>query len=193
MTKTSNSKDKKGLIRIISGKLKGRRLKVLDSEGLRPTTDRVRETIFNWLMYEIQDAVCLDLFAGSGVLGIESLSRGAKHVEFVEINKVVANQISKNISECSINQQSNVRIIDALNFLNKKANKPFDIVFLDPPYASNALQTAVNLLQDNGWLTDGSLIYIEQASKNDACLLPINWKLIKSSQAGQTSYSLYRS
>lgn len=121
-----------GQIRIIGGQWRGRKLPVRDSEGLRPTTDRVRETLFNWLMPVIRDANCLDCFAGSGALGIEALSRYAASATLIELDKHNARQLSENLAQLKIH---NAQVINA-NTLTYLANSgtPFDVVFLDPPF-----------------------------------------------------------
>jgi 16S rRNA (guanine966-N2)-methyltransferase len=180
-------------IRIIAGQWRGRRLPVLDVEGLRPSTDRVRETLFNWLMHEIPSARCLDLFAGTGALGFECLSRGAAKTVFVESDKRVAGQLQKNLQMLGAMDTGEVLVQNAINFLRQPARSQFDIVFLDPPFESTLLSQAMPLLMQNGWLADGALVYVEQASKQDPEVTPETWQVHKDGKAGYCRYTLYQS
>lgn len=189
----------KGEVRIIGGLWRGRKLPVLNSQGLRPTGDRVKETLFNWLMPYITDSRCLDCFAGSGSLGLEALSRQAKRVVFVELNKTVANQIIKNLQLLKC-EQGEVVIQNSLDFLKQPKNPPhfepagkdkFDIVFIDPPFHFNLAQQTVFLLEQNYWLNPNALIYIE-TEKDNHLNIPTNWLLLKEKITGMVSYRLYR-
>lgn len=184
---------KQGLIRIIAGKWRGRRLQVPDIKDLRPTPDRVRETLFNWLSPSIVGANCLDLFAGSGVLGFEALSRGAAYVEMVDMSAEVVKLLKEELETFG---GENARIYRAQvpAQLQQPAAKKFDIVFLDPPYQENLLFTTCEYLEQNNFLADGAYIYLEagQAIKDNE--LPANWRLKKTQHAGQVYYHLaYRS
>jgi len=189
-----NKRAKSNSIRIIAGTWRGRRLPVLDSEGLRPTTDRVRETIFNWMMHDIHGANCLDLFAGSGALGFECLSRGAKFVQFVESQHKVMTSLSDNVSSLLSSAdglRANIVCQDALSFLSSVNHKRYDIVFIDPPFQSNLAVQAVQLLVNNNWLNDNALVYLEKDSKLDAIEVPSSWKVYRQGSAGQSNYTLY--
>ncbi len=179
-----------GSIRLISGQWKGRKLPVLDAEGLRPTTDRVKETLFNWLAADIRDSVCLDLFAGSGSLGFEALSRYAQHVIMVEKEPRVAAQLRGNLARL---QASNARIEQqaAEQFLMGPATA-CQVVFLDPPFRQGLLEQVCQLLEQGGWLAAEALIYLEREREGAAPVLPATWQLIKDKQAGQVCYQLYR-
>lgn len=177
-------------VRIIAGKWRSRKISFLDQESLRPSPARVRETLFNWLQSDINGAVCLDLFAGSGALAIEAASRGAKHVTCVEFNFETAASIKKNIELFNANEiillQQN-----ALVFLkNNKANNKYDVVFLDPPFKENLLEASIALLESNSWLATRSLIYIESDQALESYSLPKNWVLIKQKKAGHVYYGL---
>ncbi len=178
----------KGSIRIISGKYKGRKLPVIMAEGLRPTTDRVKETVFNWLMPHIREASCLDCFAGSGSLGFEALSRGASEVTLIELNKGAVKQLEQNKA---LIKADNITIINnnVLSYL-AQAPKPFDLVFIDPPFRKQLIEKTAQLLTQ-GWLTEKSLIYIEMENEAN-CSLPNNWQLLKEKIAGQVTYQLYQ-
>lgn len=187
---TMNKRAKSNTIRIIAGQWRGRRLPVLDHDGLRPSTDRVRETLFNWLMHDISSARCLDLFAGSGALGLECLSRGADSVVFVESNKRVAEQLQQNLQSLQALDKGDVINQNALNTVRQQAKAPFDLVFLDPPFDSDLLSQVMPLLNDNGWLADNALIYVEQPSKQDPYPTP-DWTVYKEGKAGHSRYTLY--
>ena len=147
-----------GQIRIIGGQWRGRKLPVPDSPGLRPTTDRVRETLFNWLAPVIVDAQCLDCFAGSGALGLEALSRYAAGATLIEMDRAVSQQLIKNLATL---KAGNARVVNsnAMSFLAQKGT-PHNIVFVDPPFRRGLLEETINLLEDNGWLADEALINI---------------------------------
>ena len=190
---TMNKRVKSNTIRIISGQWKGRKVEVLDAEGLRPTTDRARETLFNWLMFDVQGARCLDLFAGSGVLGLECLSRGAKFVQFVEVNQGSATQLKRTLEAfkaegdaVKVTQQSFESV------LAKPENEPYDLVFLDPPFKSEYLASAIELLSQPGWLAESAVIYIEQSSIADAIKVPNGWAEHRRKKSGQSLSVLYR-
>lgn len=187
--KQSAKPNNKGSIRIIGGSHRGRKLPVLMAEGLRPTTDRVKETVFNWLMPFIQDSLCLDCFAGSGGLGFEALSRGASHVSFVELNKAAAQQLLENQR---LLKSANISIVnsDALSFIEKNINK-FDIVFIDPPFRKNLVEQTAKQLDQHS-LADNALIYVEMESEQNNQQLPMNWTLLKEKIAGQVAYRLYQ-
>lgn len=182
-----------GHIRIIGGKWRGRKLSVPSLPGLRPTPDRVRETLFNWLAVDIQGATCCDLFCGSGALGFEAASRGAASVTLVDQHKKVALQMAKNLqlikTENILFQQRNV-----LDFLAKDAGpveRAFDIIFLDPPFEQNLIAPCITLLEQNGWLKPNSIIYIESESSITTLTVPQCWALYREKISGQVCYRLY--
>lgn len=179
-----------GQIRIIGGLWRGRKLPVLNSEGLRPTTDRIKETLFNWLMFDINQCRCLDLFAGSGSLGFEALSRGASQVIMVEKDHQVAQQLSQNLARLP-QAPATVVNIDAVRYLASPAT-PFDLVLLDPPFHRELLPQVCQLLEEKGWLSVNAKIYIEREQAAEPLLLPPNWHLLKDKQAGQVTYQLYQ-
>lgn len=177
-----------GQIRIIGGQWRGRKLPVPNSPGLRPTTDRVRETLFNWLAPVIQGARCLDCFAGSGALGLEALSRYAGSVTLLEFERPVAQQLEKNLALL----QGNGKVVNT-NTLSWLANsaQPFDVVFLDPPFRKGLLAETVTLLEQQGWLADEAWIYVEAEAESAAADVPANWQLHREKVAGQVAYRLY--
>jgi 16S rRNA (guanine966-N2)-methyltransferase len=177
-------------VRIIGGRWRGRKLRFPAAEGLRPTPDRVRETVFNWLQPVIAGARCLDLFAGSGALGFESLSRGAREVVFVERDAQVASYLEATLQALAPGQGRVVRT-DGVGFLGGPA-QPFDIVFVDPPFASGLLPAALERLSRPGWLAGGAFVYVEDAAREGAPVLPAGWTLHRSKRAGEVGYHLAR-
>ncbi|MDR3490677.1 MAG: 16S rRNA (guanine(966)-N(2))-methyltransferase RsmD [Gammaproteobacteria bacterium] len=177
-----------GQIRIISGMWRGRKLKVPDLPGLRPTTDQIRETVFNWLQTKIVGAHCLDLFTGSGALGFEALSRGAEQVVMIDQSPVVV-----------ANVREQLKLLKAFNAEVYQANVPqglkppvrlFDVVFLDPPFGKNLLLPCCFYLEENKYLANNAYIYLESENPIDETDLPSHWKLIKSKKTGQVAYHL---
>lgn len=151
---------KNNFVRIIGGQWRSRRLTFPPIPGLRPTPDRVRETLFNWLAPTIHGARCLDVFAGSGAMGFEALSRGAAHTVLLDSSRAVVDTIIKNaqlLKAIDVEAQC----IDSLKYLAKKPSQPFDIIFLDPPYSLNLLEPCLTLLIENGFLKPTTLIYVE--------------------------------
>lgn len=160
------------------------------SEGLRPTPDRVRETLFNWLAPYLPGARCLDLFAGTGALCLEALSRGAGPVVMVERSPVVAEGLRRNLAALGAHN-AEVICADALNFL-AGASRPFDIVFLDPPFKSDLIARCAALLEPHGWVHEGTLVYIEAPRQLDPLPIPGYWALTRSKRAGEVGYHLAR-
>jgi len=177
-----------GELRIIGGRHRGRKLPVPAHPGLRPTSDRVRETLFNWLQPVIAGARCLDLFAGSGAIGFEALSRGAREVVMVESAAAVVRVLRSNVKRLGA-EEVRVEQSDALRWLSGQS-RPFDVVFLDPPYASGLLEPAFSLLDRNGWLTPGAYVYLEASARAGLPSLPSGWHLLREKVAGQVRYAL---
>ncbi|EPL6453795.1 MULTISPECIES: 16S rRNA (guanine(966)-N(2))-methyltransferase [Providencia] len=178
-----------GQIRIIGGKWRGRKLPVRDSEGLRPTTDRIKETLFNWLMPVIRDARCLDCFAGSGSLGFEALSRFAQSVTFIELDKQNAQLLTENKARLQADDAT-VVTNSSLTVLSQQGT-PFDVVFIDPPFRKGLLNETIQLLEKNQWLADESWIYVESEAESPLTDLPTNWQLHREKIAGQVAYRLF--
>lgn len=176
-------------LRIIAGQWRGRKLTFPDLPGLRPTTDRIRETLFNWLQADIIGARCLDLFAGSGALGLEALSRNADSVVFVDSAAAAINQIKKNL--LVLNDQNGLtHQIDAVSFLNTYKEEPFDLIFLDPPFNKGLLETCIKVLQQSKCLKSQGLIYVE-CEKQLTVGIPEDWLVLKEKKAGQVKYMLF--
>ncbi len=181
----------RGQLRIIGGQWRGRKLAFPAVEGLRPTADRVRETLFNWLQFDLPGARCLDLFAGSGALGLEALSRGAAEVLFVERAAPAARAIEAHLNTLGATDRARVRRADARALLDGPAT-PFDILFLDPPFASDLLAPCARRLERNGWLAPEALIYIETPARTEPPPLPGNWNIERHKRAGEVTYRLAR-
>jgi 16S rRNA (guanine966-N2)-methyltransferase len=197
-----------GRLRIVAGNWRSRLLDIADVEGLRPTSERIRETLFNWLAPTISGARCLDLFAGTGALGLEALSRGARSVVFVERSGVAARQLEKNIDIltrpnaaeepsgpkrfAAESSPANVQIVrgDALAYLQRSTANSFDIVFLDPPFAADMLEETCRLLADVGCVADGARVYIELDRAAELPTLPEGWTVEKNKTAGNVRYML---
>jgi 16S rRNA (guanine966-N2)-methyltransferase len=182
-------KSRPGRLRIVAGKWRSRVLDIADAPGLRPTSERIRETLFNWLAPTIQGARCLDLFAGTGALGLEALSRGAREVVFVEKSAIAAKTLYENIRLLEASG-ADIRQVDALEFLKADATGPVDVVFIDPPFADDMLNDLCRLLDETSLLGSGSLVYLEDDRARAEVELPDGWKLLKSKTAGNVRYSL---
>ena len=177
-------------LRIIGGQWRGRKFQFPAVEHLRPTPDRVRETIFNWLMPYIGGACCLDLFSGSGALGLEALSRGASEVCFVDTSKKVIENL-KQICKTVNTDRASFYHGSAESYL-KNEPQAFDIVFLDPPYDLDLIPETSSLLQTGAWLKPGAWIYLEHDGRLDLSKLPTQWQAYRDKVAGQVHYSLYQ-
>ena len=184
-----NGRSPPGRLRIVAGKWRGRLLPVADVAGLRPTSERVRETLFNWLAPIMEGASCLDLYAGTGALGFEALSRGATDVRFVENSKEAVDLIRANIDVLHATGAS-VSHTDALRFLHSDDGDRFDLVFLDPPFADEKLEELCRLLQQSGRLAAGARVYLEQDRSQTVPVLPDGWSVIRNKTAGKVQYSL---
>lgn len=180
-----------GQVRIISGQWRSRKLPIHDLEGLRPTTDRVRETLFNWIASDIRGARVLDCFAGSGALSLETLSRYAEFATMIELQKNAANQLKQNLATL---QCQNAEVIngDSLQVLAKGTQNGFDIVFIDPPFRKELATKAIELLMAQQWLNNNALIYVETESEIATLPVPASWVPLKEKQAGQVIYRLYQ-
>lgn len=188
-TTTKKAKGNTSKLRIIAGEWRSRQLPIPDIEGLRPTPDRVRETLFNWINHQVPGAQCGDFFCGSGALGLEALSRGAKNALFVDNSRVVTQQMKANLTTL---KATNAQVVqqNAADFLRTATPIPLDIIFLDPPFRKNWLEQIVPLLA-RGWLADKALVYIEMEKESALPELPATWSLSKEKTAGQLVYRLF--
>jgi len=177
-------------VRIIGGCWRGRKLHFSSQHGLRPTPNRIRETLFNWLQPTLAGAHCLDLFAGSGALGFEAVSRGASSAVLVEKNPVTARLLQQFCRKLDCNR---IEVVNrsAESWLGPRVGN-FDIVFLDPPFATSQLQRTVAQLESSAVLQNGALVYIEQSAANKPTSVPINWELSRQQKQGEVLFSLYR-
>ena len=175
-------------MRIIAGQWRRRLLRVPDVEGLRPTPDRVRETLFNWLTGAVDGARCLDLYAGSGALGFEAASRGAAAVLLVERDQRAVSCMREEAAALGAAQIEVVQA-DARRWLEGEAT-PFDIVFLDPPFGGDDLGSLCAALERGGWLAPGALVYLESREALESLDLPETWQILRRQKAGQVRYHL---
>jgi len=177
-------------LRIIGGQWRGRRLNFLPAEGLRPTSDRVRETLFNWLAPTIHGARCLDLFAGSGALGLEALSRGAASCDFVDAAPAAIRQIQQHLEILGALSSGRCHPVPALTFL-QQAPGGYDVVFIDPPFGKGLVLPVCERLAAPGMVVGGGRIYIETAAREVLPRLPDNWLLHREKTAGDVAYRLF--
>ena len=176
-------------MRIIGGDWRSRCITFIDAPGLRPTPVRVRETLFNWLRDDIIASRCLDLYAGSGALGFEAASRGAKSVTQVENNALACRALKENAIALAAEQ---VKIVqsDVMRYLAGEA-ETFDVIFIDPPFAMGLAAQTCQWLEDKGWLSKHAKIYVEVESTLKLEGIPENWRLLKSKVAGEVGYHLF--
>ncbi|MCX4027096.1 16S rRNA (guanine(966)-N(2))-methyltransferase RsmD [Endozoicomonas sp. SM1973] len=194
-TKSRHAHNKKATsyLRIIGGQWRSRKLTIPDLPGLRPTTDRVRETLFNWLMQTIPGAYCLDAYSGTGALGLESLSRGAKFVQFIEASSVAAQQLSQHLSQLQVpGDDANITNTDAVKWLSQPSDQQFDVVFLDPPFHQGLLNQTCQLLETGNWLAADAYIYVEAEQDLTTLQVPACWQIHRQKQAGQVCFYLFK-
>lgn len=177
-----------GHVRIIGGDWRGTRLPVADAPGLRPTADRVRETLFNWLQPKLHGARVLDLFAGSGALGLEALSRGAREAWLVERDARLAEQLRATVARLRADQRAQVAQADALAWLRAPLHGRFDLVFVDPPFTASLWTDAIAALPP--WLADDAWLYLE--APVDVALAPAGWLPHREGRTREVRYALYR-
>jgi len=177
-------------LRIIGGQWRSRKLGFSAEPGLRPTADRIRETLFNWLAPVIYGKRCLDLFAGSGALGLEALSREARHCTFVDLSTRVCNQLEANLKMLNC-QNARVVQADALEWIRNCGETDFDLIFLDPPFHLNLIDPVCRSIQQYQLVKPGSYLYIETEREAKLDLTP-NWQPYREKQTGNVSYSLFR-
>jgi len=190
-------------LRIIGGRWRGRKVSFADVPGLRPTPDRVRETLFNWLQTNISGARCMDLFSGSGALGLEALSRGAEFCLFIDSHSKAVSQIQENLTllQPDINsgtgtppirkQHHNVLATNTLSYLTQnRFAEQYDLVFVDPPFAMDCITTCCQFLENHQWLSPNAIIYLESPHALDTQHLPDKWQLYRHKRAGNVHYHL---
>jgi 16S rRNA (guanine966-N2)-methyltransferase len=177
-------------LRIIGGEWRSRQIVFADAPGLRPTPNRVRETLFNWLQTDVINSACLDLYAGSGALGFEAASRGARRVTLVENDAGACEKLKENIAALAAKQIELVAL-DVNQYLLKAADK-FDLVFLDPPFKQNLVALTCKKLEQQGWLAEYAKIYVETERHLALTDMPANWRLLKSKAAGEVGFHLFQ-
>lgn len=177
-------------VRIIAGQWRGSKLTFGHAPDLRPTPDRIRETLFNWLQNDISNARCLDLFSGSGALGFEALSRGARQVIFVDEQRDVISHLTSNAERL---RAAGAEIVHcAADHYLKRTSTPFDIVFLDPPFRTDFAATICSTLESNAWLAQNGWIYLESPSDREPPQTPTEWHLHRDKHAGAVRYQLFQ-
>jgi len=186
-----DKKSQRGRLRIVAGNWRSRLLEIADVPGLRPTAERIRETVFNWLTPHLAGARCLDLFAGTGALGLEALSRGAADVLFIETSPIAVRSLLKNIASLQATNAT-VRRADAVNYLQHPGADQFEIVFLDPPFADDLHGDLCKLLDESTILAADALVYIEEDRAKPEVVLPPDWQTLKTKSAGNVRYSLVK-
>jgi 16S rRNA (guanine966-N2)-methyltransferase len=180
-----------GQLRIIGGQWRSRQFGFPMAHGLRPTPNRVRETLFNWLAPHVEGAKVLDLFAGSGALFLEALSRGADSALALDLNPQAIASLRGHLQTLRC-ENGQLLQADALAYLGNPTATPFDLVFLDPPFSQDLLLPACNLLENHGWLSAHAWIYTESENSPSSLGLPGNWRLHREQKAGQVYYALWQ-
>ena len=190
MARSLKGAAKHGRLRIIGGQWRGRKLTFTPADGLRPTSDRIRETLFNWLTPHIHAARCLDLFAGSGALGLEALSRGARYCDFVDTSAAALGQIADHLKTLQAEESGACIPGPARQFL-QGSSSPYDMVFIDPPFGKNLVDPTCTLLAERRLVAADALIYIETGATEPEPRTPSDWQLHREKNAGGVVYRLY--
>ncbi len=188
MSPTQKNKSPSSKIRIIGGMWRGRKLSVPHEKGLRPTGDRVRETLFNWIAAYVPEARCLDAFAGTGALGLEALSRGAQRVDFIELESRTASALSHNLATLQ-ETQSDVHCTNFTQWTPKEQQK-YDLIFIDPPFDNNLWDEAISHIIATQILANDALIYVESRTTTSISI-PIGWNIKKQKKLGQIQATVY--
>lgn len=191
MSRTGSRRGKPGQVRIIGGRWRGRKLSFPATAGLRPTGDRIRETLFNWLAPHILDARCADLFAGSGALGLEALSRGAAHCDFVDSAAAALSGIRGHLRTLDAEDAGRCHALTAQQFL-QQTQESYNIVFVDPPFKLSLVEPVCEFLATSGLLADAAFVYIETASTEPPPSVPPQWALHREKVSGGVTYRLFR-
>ncbi|MDG2273730.1 MAG: 16S rRNA (guanine(966)-N(2))-methyltransferase RsmD [Halioglobus sp.] len=178
-------------VRIIGGQWRGRKLSFTPAEGLRPTGDRIKETLFNWLAPDIQGARCVDLFAGSGALGLEALSRGASSCDFIDSSKPTLAQVNDHLKTLAATDRGRCQSVSAQQFL-KVTTQPYDIVFIDPPFSKQLVGPIFVSLAHKQLLRDSALVYVELGAMEPLPTVPQGWSLHREKVTGGVAFRLFR-
>jgi 16S rRNA (guanine966-N2)-methyltransferase len=190
MSVSGNRSGKQNRVRIIGGQWRGRKLTFTPADGLRPTGDRIRETLFNWLAPYLNGARCADLFAGSGALGLEALSRGAGHCDFVDCSSAALAQVRDHLRTFEALGRSSCHPVSAQQFL-QVAVAPYDIVFVDPPFKLQLVETVCAALAQRQLLSDDALIYVETEAPEPTPKAPPGWNLHREKISSGVAYRLF--
>ena len=178
-------------LRIIGGQWRGQKLAFPDRPGLRPTGDRVRETLFNWVGHTLPGAKCLDLFAGSGALGIEALSRGAAHCDFIDTDREAVAYIDRHMERLGAQHVGATHCIAAGEFLGA-AHSVWDVVFVDPPFDARVGEATLTLLLTGGHITLDSWVYFETSRSNPEAVPETHYEIFREKTAGDVRYQLLK-
>lgn len=181
-------------VRIIAGSMRGRRITFPDADGLRPTGDRLRETLFSWLHEHLPGSHCLDMFAGSGVLGFESISRGASCAVLLEQSRAVCGVLQDNVGQLGIDNAT-VGCVDAMQPASLQRYceaESISIAYIDPPFASHLQQAAISTLAASGVLAEGALVAVESGRRDARADVPSAWQMLREKTAGEVRLQLYR-
>ena len=190
MTRSGKDTRKLHQVRIIGGQWRGRKLSFTPADGLRPTGDRIRETLFNWLAPTIEGARCVDLFTGSGALGLEALSRGAIHCDFVDSSNATLSQVSDHLKTLVAVNRSRCHPVSAQQFL-QMATQAYDIVFIDPPFMQQLVGPICETLTKKQLLSSDALVYVETGAMEPPAKVPLGWKIHREKVAGGVAYRLF--
>ena len=190
MTRSGKDTRKLHQVRIIGGQWRGRKLSFTPADGLRPTGDRIRETLFNWLAPTIEGARCVDLFTGSGALGLEALSRGAIHCDFVDSSNATLSQVSDHLKTLVAVNRSRCHPVPAQQFL-QMATQAYDIVFIDPPFMQQLVGPICETLTKKQLLSSDALVYVETGAMEPPAKVPLGWKIHREKVAGGVAYRLF--
>ena len=190
MTRSGKDTRKLHQVRIIGGQWRGRKLSFTPADGLRPTGDRIRETLFNWLAPTIEGTRCVDLFAGSGALGLEALSRGAIHCDFVDSSNATLSQVSDHLKTLVAVDRSRCYPVSAQQFL-QIATEAYDIVFIDPPFMQQLVEPICEALTKKQLLGNDALVYVETGAMEPPAEVPLGWKIHREKVAGGVAYRLF--
>ena len=190
MTRSGKDTRKLHQVRIIGGQWRGRKLSFTPADGLRPTGDRIRETLFNWLAPTIEGARCVDLFTGSGALGLEALSRGAIHCDFVDSSNATLSQVSDHLKTLVAVNRSRCHPVSAQQFL-QMATQAYDIVFIDPPFMQQLVGPICETLTKKQLLSSDALVYVETGAMEPPAKVPLGWKIHREKVAGSVAYRLF--
>jgi 16S rRNA (guanine966-N2)-methyltransferase len=190
MARSGKGVPRQSQLRIIGGRWRGRKLTFSPAKGLRPTTDRIRETLFNWLAPYIHGARCADLFTGSGALGLEALSRGAAYCDFVDASGATLAQVDTHLATLDAISCGQCHTSSALKFLRAR-HEPYDLVFIDPPFGQNLVDITCALLAETNVLAEGALAYVETAANEPTPNTPASWALHREKSTGGVAYRLF--